>query len=81
MKIHIESITDLQHLVKTVGFNISGIDDREGFKQVATREGPVVSWFSATGRLTFQGTERITGRFEGLIMKELQSRGEVPLTF
>ena len=81
MKIHIESITDLRHLVESVGFHVSGIVDRDDLKQVATREGPVVNWFSATGRLTFQGSERITGRFEGLIMKELQSRGEVPLTF
>ena len=81
MKTHIESINDLRQLVQSVGFNISGIDDRDEFKQVATQEGPVVNWFSSTGRLSFQGEPKMSARFEGLIMKELQSRGEVPLTF
>lgn len=54
---HQGSFEDLQTIVRSVGFNITEVNDSGNRKQIRTEEGAILNWFASTGTLQFQGKQ------------------------
>lgn len=52
---HDGTLEDLKTIIRGCGFNISEVKDQEHGHQIKTSEGAIVSFYTSTGKLNFQG--------------------------